>query len=119
MKSMKTSLLVAAALFATSASQGVAADGSHARACPAKEKGEHYLDYVQRNHDYCESRWRDMVATHETGGETHDHFIRSCKRKCFASWDSAGELYLFLGAGVAVGFALANHTKIIDVPVSP
>jgi hypothetical protein len=120
MKSLGTSLFVAAVLFLGSVSQGVAAEGSQAVTCPAKEKGESYVDYVQRNHDFCEVHWRDMVATNSTGGQSHDQYIRSCKRQCFASWETAGELYLLLGAGVAAGFALANEGgNNSPPPVSP
>jgi hypothetical protein len=109
MKRIGTSLFIAAMLVASSAAQGFAADQSRYRgACPARQKGDTYANYLQRNSDFCEVRWRDMVATNTTGGQTHDHFIRSCKRKCFRSWDADGELALLLGSGVAVGFALAD-----------
>ena len=66
-----------------------------------------------RQRGYCEVRWTELVAAHETGGRTHDEFIRTCTTSCQVILAPvASQLGLLGGAGAA---GLAGGAK----PVSP
>ncbi len=112
---MKTSLIAAALLILGSAGQALAADaGRLPTTCPVRDRGEARAAYGGRAHDYCEVRWRDLVATHRTGGQTHEHYIDVCARKCIGDAYTSASL---TGGPFVLGYtavALAGLGEVVS-----
>jgi hypothetical protein len=89
---------------------GSASQAAAASVCPVHNQGEADGVYAGRAHDYCEARWREMVAHNRTGGRTHDEFIDNCSRTCIGAVaeKGAGNQVLLIAGGVVLAGAAAG-----------
>lgn len=109
---MKTAVWLAATLIFGLTSEATAqAANDTSLACPARQQGEAKKPYVDRTHNYCETRWSELLAERQTAGHTHDEFINGCARKCagdLADKQAGNNLALYAGgAALLLGGAAA------------
>ena len=80
---MKKLLIAGLLLGAAGAGPLSAADAPRDRAtCPDRLHGDDAKAYGVRARDYCEVRWRGVLATRPTAGQTHDEFVDGCLHRC-------------------------------------
>ena len=85
--------------------------------CPGVHDRETRETYTAHRRDYCDARWRRLVAASATRGETHDQFMDRCERKCVAALWPVGALGGILLAGGVAGLVAASGGE--DRPASP
>jgi len=80
---MKTLLITVLLLGAAGAGPLSAADAPRDRdVCPDRLHGDDAQAYGARARDYCEVRWKGLLATRPIADQTHDEFIDGCLRRC-------------------------------------
>ena len=113
-------VLSASAAWSQSQTADVAPRHDDRTLCPAlhARDSSEVETYAGRRRDYCEVRWRRLVAASATRGETYDRFMDRCERKCAAALSPTiivgGGL---LAGGTAGGLIAASGGE--DRPASP
>jgi hypothetical protein len=89
--------------------------------CPDRREHEDGRDYGARVRDYCEVRWRRLLAVRQTGGQTHDELIDGCLRRCIPTREAGTPLGWGLGsvAGDVLISALVSLGGSDPPPASP
>ena len=85
--------------------------------CPGVHERDTRETYTAHRRDYCDVRWRRLVAASATRGETYDQFMDRCERKCVAALWPVGALGGILLAGGVAGLVAASGGE--DHPASP
>lgn len=117
---MNTSLVAAIVVALGSAAQA-SADGS----CPSRSAGEAASAFRERMHDFCEVKWSALVGTPAAVGQTHDHYINICARRCYGDLGSltVGKALTVMTAAAGIGSVAYAAAQVSDKsnssPASP
>ncbi len=76
--------------------------------CPREAEEKLRKISNERQRGYCEVRWTEIVAAHETAGRTHDEFIRTCAASCQVILAPVASQAGLLGGGAAGAAGLAG-----------